>query len=163
MRRSHSGERPQVDPFESPFDHPPSSSRYTPSDTSTLAEEEWPKEDNMDEHMNDMDDIRTMDEYDCPDYGDLEYAQEILEEQIYCPTVKVGFRTLFKYATRKDLIIVFISIVCAIITGVAIPLTNVSSQFRPTLFPPFTVLTPTNYRLSTVTLLFNSKSSSRVI
>jgi hypothetical protein len=156
-----SEERPPVNPFDSPYDQEiqPVTSQYAHSETSTLAgEDEWPKGGVMAKG----DEMQSQDGYENPENPDLLYAQEILEEQLYCPTVKVGYRTLFKYASRKDIILVWISIICAVLTGASVPMTNVSPITKPLL-----VLYRTNsmvyHRSSTVTFQFNSKSSSRVI
>src|SRR5579862_3902229 len=48
--------------------------------------------------------------------------REIIKRQLEVPTVKVTFWNLFRYATKKDLLIIFISAICAIIGGAAQPL-----------------------------------------
>ena len=59
-----------------------------------------------------------------------EREQEILKRQIDVPEVKVGFTALFRYATTNDKIIVFISTICAIIGGGALPVLSVSQDKR---------------------------------
>lgn len=51
---------------------------------------------------------------------------EILRRQVFVPTIKVSPRTLYRYATRNDLLIVFVSCICAIAGGAAQPLMTVS-------------------------------------
>ncbi|KAJ4011794.1 hypothetical protein NW766_007094 [Fusarium irregulare] len=51
-----------------------------------------------------------------------EEEKEIIERQLDLPTVEVTFTTLFRYATRNDLIIIAISSICAIAGGAALPL-----------------------------------------
>lgn len=161
-----SEERSPVNPFDSPYDQEiqPVTSQYAHSETSTLAgEDEWPKGGVTAKG----DEMQSQDEYENPENPDLVYAQEILEEQLYCPTVKVGYRTLFKYASRKDIILVWISIFCAVLTGASVPMTNVSpitNHYSPAAFVVLYRTNPTvHHRSSTVTFQFNSKSSSKVI
>ena len=65
--------------------------------------------------------------------GDEAYAhlpaheKEIVKRQLDIPEAKVTFKTLFRYATRNDLIIIFISCICAIAGGAVMPLMTVSS------------------------------------
>lgn len=49
----------------------------------------------------------------------------ILKVQVDTPTVKVGFTTLYRYATRMDIIILCVSAVCAIASGAALPLMTI--------------------------------------
>ncbi|KAI9766804.1 MAG: GTPase-activating protein [Geoglossum simile] len=61
--------------------------------------------------------------------------REVVERQLAVPTVKVTFWSLFRYASKKDLFIISISAVCAIIGGAAQPLMTVifgqlTGQFR---------------------------------
>jgi hypothetical protein len=56
-----------------------------------------------------------------------EQEQLILKRQIEVPDVKIGFTAFFRYATRKDLAIFFISGLCAIAGGAILPLMSVSS------------------------------------
>lgn len=51
--------------------------------------------------------------------------KEIVKRQLDIPTVKVTFKTLYRYATWNDLIIVTISAWCAIAAGAAMPLMTV--------------------------------------
>ena len=65
--------------------------------------------------------------------GDEAYAhlppheKEIVKRQLDIPKVKVTYRTLYRYATRNDLIIIFISTICAIAGGAVMPLMTVSN------------------------------------
>jgi hypothetical protein len=54
--------------------------------------------------------------------------REVIERQLAVPTVKVTFWSLFRYASKKDLFIIFISGICAIIGGAAQPLMTVGSD-----------------------------------
>ena len=56
-----------------------------------------------------------------------EHEKAIIKRQLDLPTVTVTFKTLYRYATRNDLIIVAISVVAAIIGGAAMPLMTVRS------------------------------------
>ena len=52
--------------------------------------------------------------------------KEIVKRQLDLPTVKVTFATLYRYATRNDLIIASISALAAIGGGAVMPLMTVS-------------------------------------
>jgi ATP-binding cassette subfamily B (MDR/TAP) protein 1 len=52
----------------------------------------------------------------------------ILKRQTDIPTIEVTFKMIFRYATRNDLIIMFISAICAIVGGAALPLMSVSVE-----------------------------------
>lgn len=54
------------------------------------------------------------------------HEKEIVKRQLDIPEVKVTFRTLYRYATRNDLIIIVISSICAIAGGAVMPLMTVS-------------------------------------
>jgi len=64
--------------------------------------------------------------------GDEAYAhlppheREIVKRQLDIPNVKVTYATLFRYATRNDIIIIVISCICAILGGAVMPLMTVS-------------------------------------
>lgn len=53
------------------------------------------------------------------------HEREILQRQLHVPEVKVNYFTLFRYATRNDLLIIILSSVCAIGGGAAMPLMTV--------------------------------------
>ena len=57
-----------------------------------------------------------------------EHEREIVKRQLDIPPINVSFKTLFRYATRNDLLIVAVSTVCAIAGGAALPLMTVSPQ-----------------------------------
>ncbi|KAF7542542.1 hypothetical protein G7Z17_g11483 [Cylindrodendrum hubeiense] len=50
---------------------------------------------------------------------------EILRRQVISPEVKQGVAVLYRYASRNDIIIIFISSICAIGAGAALPLMTV--------------------------------------
>jgi ATP-binding cassette, subfamily B (MDR/TAP), member 1 len=50
---------------------------------------------------------------------------EILRRQVFVPTVKVGFLTLYRYASRNDLLIMAVAAVCSIASGAALPLMTI--------------------------------------
>jgi ATP-binding cassette subfamily B (MDR/TAP) protein 1 len=50
---------------------------------------------------------------------------EILKRQVFVPTVKAGFATLYRYGTRNDFIIMGVSGICSIAGGAALPLMTV--------------------------------------
>ncbi|OAA38044.1 ABC multidrug transporter Mdr1 [Metarhizium rileyi] len=53
------------------------------------------------------------------------HEAEILKRQIITPELKQGVAVLYRYASRNDLIIIAISIVCAIASGAALPLMTI--------------------------------------
>ena len=57
------------------------------------------------------------------------HEKEIVKRQLDIPEVKVTFKTLYRYATRNDLIIIAISCICAIAGGAVMPLMTVSTVF----------------------------------
>ncbi|KKY18115.1 putative abc multidrug transporter mdr1 [Phaeomoniella chlamydospora] len=54
-----------------------------------------------------------------------EHERTILKSQLDIPEVKVSYRTLYRYATRWDLIILFLSALSSIISGALLPLMTV--------------------------------------
>lgn len=54
-----------------------------------------------------------------------ENEAKILKDQVLTPDVKVGVATLYRYASRNDLIIMVVSAICAIASGAAMPLMTV--------------------------------------
>ena len=59
------------------------------------------------------------------------HEKEIIKRQLAVPEVKVNYKTLYRYATRNDLIIVAVSIVMAIAGGAVMPLMTVSCPRNP--------------------------------
>ena len=55
------------------------------------------------------------------------HEKDIVKRQLAIPEVKVTFKTLFRYATTNDLIIIAISTLCAIAGGAVMPLMTVST------------------------------------
>lgn len=51
--------------------------------------------------------------------------REIVKKQLDIPNVSVTYWTLFRYATKLDLAVIFISAICAIAGGAALPLMTV--------------------------------------
>src|SRR5277367_1442214 len=49
----------------------------------------------------------------------------VLKRQVDVPVVPTSFKQLYRYATRNDMIIIFISVVCSIGGGAALPLMTV--------------------------------------
>ena len=54
-----------------------------------------------------------------------EHEQAILKKQVDVPAVAVSFKTLYRYATKTDMVIVATSAICAIAGGAALPLMTV--------------------------------------
>ena len=55
------------------------------------------------------------------------HEKEIVKRQLHMPEIKVTFKTLYRYATRNDLIIIVVSSICAIAGGAVMPLMTVST------------------------------------
>ena len=58
------------------------------------------------------------------------HEREIVKRQLDIPTVSVNYRTLYRYATKVDLIIIAVSSVCAIAGGAVMPLMTVSTRIQ---------------------------------
>jgi ATP-binding cassette, subfamily B (MDR/TAP), member 1 len=54
-----------------------------------------------------------------------EHEAEIIRRQLDIPPVKVGYKQLYRYATRNDFLIMIVSGICAIAGGAALPLMTV--------------------------------------
>jgi ATP-binding cassette subfamily B (MDR/TAP) protein 1 len=54
-----------------------------------------------------------------------EAEAQILKRQIDIPVVKSGWRTLYRYSTTNDILIMVVSAICAITAGAALPLMTV--------------------------------------
>ena len=79
----------------------------------------------LDSHAVQVKDIKEGDEV----FAHLpEHERKIVKRQLDIPTVKVTFTTLYRYATRNDLIIIAISALCAIIGGAVMPLMTVGTS-----------------------------------
>ncbi|EHK18823.1 uncharacterized protein TRIVIDRAFT_80699 [Trichoderma virens Gv29-8] len=50
---------------------------------------------------------------------------EILKRQVYTPEIKAGIKAVYRYASRTDLAIIFVSAFCAIASGAAIPMMTI--------------------------------------
>ena len=58
------------------------------------------------------------------------HEREIVKRQLDIPTVSVTYKTLYRYATKVDLIIIAVSSVCAIAGGAVMPLMTVSTRIQ---------------------------------
>ena len=63
------------------------------------------------------------------------HEADILRKQLDTPNVKVGFKQLFRYATKNDIIILIVASICAIGGGAALPIMTIifgslASTFR---------------------------------
>ena len=77
-----------------------------------------------DSHIIKVEDVKTGEEA----YAHLPpHEREIVKRQLDIPDVKVTFKTLFRYATRNDLIIIGVSLICAVAGGAVLPLMTVCS------------------------------------
>ena len=52
--------------------------------------------------------------------------REILERQLYVPEASVNYISLYRYASRKDLVVIIFGCICAIIGGALLPMFTVS-------------------------------------
>lgn len=50
---------------------------------------------------------------------------ETLRRQVHIPVVKSGWKTLYRYATRNDYLIIAVSAICSIAAGAALPLMTI--------------------------------------
>ena len=76
----------------------------------------------LDSHIVKISDVKEGDEA----YAHLpDHEKEIVKRQLDIPVIKVGFLTLYRYATRNDIIIIAISAFCAIAGGAVMPLMTV--------------------------------------
>ena len=55
-----------------------------------------------------------------------EHEREIVKRQLDIPLVSVSYRTLYRFATKTDMVIIAISAICAIAGGAVLPLMTVS-------------------------------------
>lgn len=55
-----------------------------------------------------------------------EDEQRILNRQIDAPSIQASYFMLYRYATKADLAIIAISVICAVAAGAAFPLMTVS-------------------------------------
>ncbi|TID19625.1 26S protease regulatory subunit 4 [Venturia nashicola] len=53
------------------------------------------------------------------------HEQEVLRRQVFVPNVKVGYFSLYRYASRWDWTLWWVSVVCTIIAGAAMPLMTI--------------------------------------
>ncbi|KAL6712815.1 GTPase-activating protein [Lecanora helva] len=76
----------------------------------------------LDSHIIKVDDVKEGDDA----YAHLPpHEKEIIKKQLDIPDAKVTFKTLYRYATRNDLIIIVISCISAIAGGAVMPLMTV--------------------------------------
>ena len=59
-----------------------------------------------------------------------EHEKEVVKRQLDIRPVKVTYWTLYRYATRNDIIILVVSAICAIAGGAVMPLMTVSRLLR---------------------------------
>ena len=60
------------------------------------------------------------------------HERDIIKRQLDLPPVKANYLTLYRYATRNDILILIISALCAIIGGAVMPLMTVSCSAEVT-------------------------------
>ena len=89
--------------------------------------EDIPKLEKLDSHIIKIPEVKKEDEA----YQHLPpHEREIIKRQLDIPTVSVTFKTLYRYATKVDLIIIAVSSVCAIAGGAVMPLMTVSTRIQ---------------------------------
>lgn len=87
-----------------------------------------------------------------------EHERAILKRQTDVPEVNVSYITLYRYATKMDILILVVSAISAIAAGAAMPLMTVSTN----LYTLFLILSADNTRLFSVTSLPYSPITSTV-
>ena len=99
---------------------------FDPISLGSSSEEELEKLDKLDSHIVNVTEVKEGEE----GYAHLPPKEkEIVKRQLDIPAVKVTFATLYRYATRNDLIIILISCICAIAGGAVMPLMTASISF----------------------------------
>lgn len=63
-----------------------------------------------------------------------EHERNILEQQLEAPAVRVTYTSLYRYATGKEILIISLSALAAIIAGATTPLMTVSKSSMTFLF-----------------------------
>lgn len=58
----------------------------------------------------------------CPNCGACGSESKALEQQVAIPEVEVDVKSLYRYATRSDMGLIFFSGICAVVGGAALPL-----------------------------------------
>ena len=61
--------------------------------------------------------------------GLSEQEQEIIRKQLTTPDLTIGYFTLFRYASRKDVAIMIVALVASIAAGAVMPLMTVSNTY----------------------------------
>jgi len=56
--------------------------------------------------------------------------KRIIERQLETPEEKIGYFTLFRYATKKEAAIMLVSLVASIAGGACMPLMTVREQYQ---------------------------------
>ena len=80
--------------------------------------------DKLDSHIIKIDGIKDTSDA----YAHLPSSErDIIKRQLETPKVKISFKSLFRYATGIDIIIIVISCICAIAGGAVLPLMTVST------------------------------------
>lgn len=83
----------------------------------------------LDSHIVEVQDVKKGEEA----YAHLPpHERVIVKRQLDIPDVKVTFKTLYRYSTRNDIIIIAISSICAIAGGAVMPLMTVKLARSPT-------------------------------
>ena len=96
-----------------------------PSSSESSSSFEDLKPEKFDSHVIKVNEVKEGDEA----YAHLpDHEKDIVRKQLDIPEVSVTFKTLFRYATRNDLIIIVISCICAIAGGAVMPLMTVSTS-----------------------------------
>ena len=95
--------------------------------SSGSSSEDIPKLEKLDSHIIKVPEVKKEDEA----YQHLPpHEREIIKRQLDIPTVSVTFKTLYRYATKVDLIIIAVSSICAIAGGAVMPLMTVSTRIQ---------------------------------
>ena len=84
--------------------------------------------------------------------------QKIIDEQIQVPNVKIGYFSLFRYSSRKDIAIILVSLLAAITAGACMPLMtlvygNFAGSFTSVTTDP-SALSGFEHKINTMALYF---------
>lgn len=76
--------------------------------------------------------IKPQDEKKADPYEGMPQEQaDILRRQVETPDVKIGMTTLYRYATRVDLMLLVVGSICAIASGAILPGKSSHSSYSP--------------------------------
>ena len=115
---SNGDQRPRIDSIDKKHEHDVHSSSSSSQDDVEMEK--------LDSKIVKVGDLKEGEEA----YAHLpDHEREIVKRQLEIPAIKVTFLTLYRYATRNDIIIIVISSICAIVGGAVMPLMTVGTMY----------------------------------